>query len=341
MENQFITSEWAEFNPSLLVPKIHVSRFDDKGNNRFYFFTDENGEVQTAAGITTWLGKVMPESKFLTDWKLKFGKDWETVLNLTADYGTHLHACIASMMINRKSPDAETIEHGRNIIKALRKFDRSIPTNMIEKNIISFKKFQEDYNLEPLLIEALLVYRMPNGLFYCMTADLLAKITYARRWKEEVCVGEYVKGEKKGQPKYENQERSEVVTEVVSIDFKSNPFDKEEKSFFDSHKFQLIATKRAVFQNFGIKVDRLFNWSPNSWKSESKIGSYNLHEWKVTDRDELILTKYEELASMLGFFTPSGKVEDIDLSKEDSSEMYKTYTYSEYVKKLSDEALDF
>jgi len=223
------------------------------------------------------------------------------------------------------------------LIGRIRKFDRSVPTNMIQKNLISFRKFQEDYKVSPLLIEALLVYDMGNETYYCMTVDLLAEVTYEKKWKEEVQVGEFVRGDKKGQPKYENQERSEVVTETVCIDFKSNPFDKEDKSFFDSHKYQLIAAKKAVMQNFDINPVRLMNWSPKSWKGESKLGAYTLHEWKVTNNDYEVFSIYEQLSSRLGHFIPSGMVEDINLNKERASEMYRTFSYTEYVESLSNE----
>ena len=67
-------TDFAEYNPKNLVPKTGriPKRFDDKGGNRFYYFI-ENGEVKIAAGITTWLKAVEPESKYLTDWKLKWG----------------------------------------------------------------------------------------------------------------------------------------------------------------------------------------------------------------------------------------------------------------------------
>ena len=83
-ETNSITSHWAEYNPGELVPKYMVTQFDNK-TDRFYYFK-KDGEYHTAASITTWLSKVMPESAFLTDWKLKYGKDWKTVLNLTAPY---------------------------------------------------------------------------------------------------------------------------------------------------------------------------------------------------------------------------------------------------------------
>jgi len=329
MKENFI-SNFADFAIPELKPKYQVQRFDNKKGDRFYYFVNDEGQIVPAIGVTTFLGKVMPESKFLTDWKLKFGKDWEIVLNLTAEYGTHLHIGVGYIMLNRTMPDDKFIEEGRSIIKALKKYDKSIPLNMIEKNLISFSKFVRDYNVEPLLIEALLPYQTEFGAFYCMTQDLLCKVTYERKEKVVVEAGVYQRGEKKGQPKYEEETRRIPVTETWCVDFKSNPFDKEDKGFYDSHKYQLIATKKAVKQNFGIVADKIVNWSPLPFRNSEKLGNYELKEWNVTEKDSEVLSLYEKLAHQLGYFVPSGYVEVFNLQAENIEDMYQRYGYLEY-----------
>jgi len=190
---------WSEYNPTALVPKYIANRYDDK-SNRFYYFRDENKQLRSAAGITSWLSQIMPESPFLTDWKLKYGKDWRTVLNLTSEYGTALHACIGYMIKGELIP-SELIGVARDKIIELQTYDKTIPTNMIEKNIISFKKFMEDYKMKPLLVEAVLICRANTGDFYAMTQDLLAEIEVETKEKTEVQEGHYMKGKNKGQPK--------------------------------------------------------------------------------------------------------------------------------------------
>ena len=333
MSNEFITSEFAEYNPSMMVPKIQASRFDDKGGNRFYFFNDGT-ETRSAIGITTMLGKVMPESIWLLEWKLKYGRDWQEVLNLTADYGTSMHACVAHMLIHNEMPPIAMIDESKRYIKQLQRFEKNIPTNMIEKNLISFRKFQEDYKIAPMLIEALLVYKTQEGEYYCMTQDLLCKVSYTKKWKELEQIGVYVKGDKKGQPKYENVEKTEEVTETWCVDFKSNPFNKADKGFYDSHLYQLIATKKAVKQNFGIVPTKVVNWSPLPWKSQEKIGAYALKDWNVQDKDVEVLELYEKLAHRLNFFRPSGQVEQINLEAKSIDSMYSNYSYIDYVRNL-------
>lgn len=331
-----ITTNWAEYSTPTLVPKYIANRYDDKGGNRFYYFRDESGELKVAAGITTWLGNVMPESKFITDWKLKWGNDWKHVLNITADYGTSMHACFAYMMKGEPIP-AELIDLAHEQTKAIQRYEKSTPSNMIEKNIISFQKFMEDFKLKPLLIEALLVCRSNSGQYYCLTQDLLAEISVETKEKVEVESGVYVRGKNKGKPKITSKVQKTVKKEIVCIDFKSNSSDKDKKSFFDSHLYQLLGTKKAVLQNFGIKVDRIYNWSPNSWRSS--VGDYTLHEWKPTPQDEEIFELYETLAAKLGFFTPRGKVEVFKDWQPNikSSEMYEQREYLEHIRKMQEE----
>lgn len=330
--SEFINSKWAEFNPTELIPKHLVNRYDDKKKSRFYYFKDEQGEYQSAAGITSWLSNVMPESSFLTDWKIKWGADWKTLLNLTAEYGTIMHACFGHMMQFNSHPDQHYIDSAKDILKELRRFDSACSDNMIEKNIISFQKFREDYNLKPLLIEAMLICLASTGAYYALTLDLLAEIEYERKEKTEVQDGFYVKGDKKGQPKFVTETTGVPVKEIISLDFKSNPFNKDKKTFFDAHKFQLLGTSRAVWQNFGIKVDKVYNWSPNNWKTNT--GDYTMHEWKLTPQDFELMDCYEKLASLSGAFKPSGSIQVFAkwAPGVKAEEMIKNYPYLDFVK---------
>jgi len=330
-----IVSDFAEYNPQMLVPKIHASRYDDRRGNRFYFF-EENGGYRSAIGITTLLGKVMPENYFLTQWKLDWGDSWKELLDLTAEFGTYMHIGCAYILQNRAMPDEEYFTEGRKIVKKIMKFESKTPANMLEKNMISFWKFVNDYNIKPLLIEALLVYQTQEGEAYCLTQDVLCEASYTKKWKEDVCVGEISRGENKGKPKYEKQERTEEVKEIWCLDFKSNFQFKSEKDFFESHKLQLIGTKKAVEQNFGIVADKLANWSPLGWKTKEKQGAYALKFWDVTDKDEAILRLYEKLAYLQGMFRPSGSVEELDVFANDFDSMYKNYSYIDYVSLLNE-----
>lgn len=337
MEISPITSKWAEYNPCEFVPKYTVNRYDDSRGNRFYYFTDDFEQTHCAAGITTWLGKVMPESPFITDWKIKFGDKWRTVLQLTADYGTMMHVCFGHMMIQNEHPPEEYINEAKSILQQLNKFDKNYVTKTIDDNIVSFQRFRDEYNLRPLLVEALLVCKSVNGDYYCLTQDLLAEIDNTIKTKVEYQDGVYSKGKNKGEPRMVTDTQTETRTEVVCIDFKSNSAAKDKKTFFDSNKYQLMGTAKAVEQNFGVKVDRLFNFSPNNWRSD--VGDYTFFEWKLTERDHEIFNLYEVLASKLGAFTPSGNIGVYNKFKNGMkfTEMYEKYDYLEFVGKMNEQ----
>jgi len=147
--------------------------------------------------------------------------------------------------------------------------------------------------------------------------------------KREVPDGFLKSGPNKGLPKIVKE--TYEVKKTVLVDFKSNPFGKESKSFFDAHMYQLIATKKAMMQNFGIHIEELYNWSPDNWRNEPK---YTFHKWNVKPEDEKLFDKFEELAEMQGFMKPDGKIRvypDTWNAENPDVTMFHTYTYEEYV----------
>jgi len=215
-----MNNNWNEYNPLGLVPEIICNRFDN-GAHRFYHFR-KDGVRHTAAGITTWLDMVTPESKEVTNWKLKYGVDWKTVLNLTADYGTSLHKVIAHIIKTGEMPPQDSFDAAKEILRRLKKYDSRVKENTIYKDIISFKKFQEDYNLKPLLVEAVLACQADTGDYYAMTVDLPCEVTYMVKTKTQVQDGVFKKGKNKDQPKFKTEIRETEVTKTILIDFKSN-----------------------------------------------------------------------------------------------------------------------
>ncbi len=314
---------WCVWNhPDFPQPKIKLRREDNKGQ-RFYWWVSDEG-VKIGAGITSIINKVMPESKFLTDWKLKYGDKWEQILNDTASYGSLMHVAFLDRMTTGDVSTA-IIDSMRELsLKNGQGYDQP------EKNIYSFLKFVEDYKIEPLIFEGMLTDSF-NGETYCMTIDLLCKATIQIKTKETVQVGEYVRGEKKGQPKYEDVTNVEEKQVYLICDFKSNYFEKETKSFFEQHKLQLIAAQRAVKSNFGIDVETICNFAPNNWRTEP---SYTVQEYKVTSYDNDIFAAYMEVARLKGLFTPSG-TKLISTGFKSSSD-YKKLGYEEYVQEIID-----
>lgn len=322
-------NDWAEWSRSGLEPKVKARRFDDTRGNRFYWWQDE-GNVVIGAGITSWLKKVMPESIFLTDWKVKYGKDHNTVLNLTADYGTQLHAMFAHILIHGAYPEAGMFETARDYLMQLKKWESGIPYDQPEKDVAAFIQWTRDYQVKPLMVEAVLPCHTDRGDWYCMTADLPCELTLTETI--EVEEGVLKSGPNKGQPKMVKKKVERKIT--ACVDFKSNPFGKDSKSFFDAHKYQLIATKKAMLQNFGIEVDEVYNWSPDNWRTEPK---YTFTRWNITDRDEQLFRKYEELAGLTGAFIPSGNIRvfnDKWSAENPDAHLFRSYGYEEYVREF-------
>jgi len=203
--------------------------------------------------------------------------------------------------------------------------------NMPSKDVLAFLKFQEDFNLRPLLIEAQLVYRDPtSGEWLAMTIDLLAQMSVTEKTKREVADGVYQRGVNKGKPKYKTVVEEKTIEKTLVIDFKGNFFDKDTKGFFNSNKQQLQAAKLAVEQNFPeIIVDDIYNYAPNNWRT---VPSYTFHKWDLTDDDWKKFNNMWETAQLYGYNKPQGKMLVTEGFKDSSD--YKFYDYKSYVEEV-------
>lgn len=323
--NPFVTDKWAEWSASHLKPKYIVYRYDDKMGNRFYYFTPEK-EVVVAAGITTITDKVLPneETKMIDKWK-DANPNWKHLLNISSEYGTLEHAVHGDIMF-KKGIDQSKLDSMQRIIT-----EYGGSHNMPAKDVLAFLKFQEEYNLRPLLIEAQLVYRDPvTGEYIAMTIDLLAQMSVPIKTKIQVEDGVYQRGDKKGEIKYKEITKETIEEKTLIIDFKGNFFNKEQKGFFLSNKIQLQAAKLAVEQNFpDIKVDDVYNYAPNNWRTEP---SYTLHKWNLTDLDWKKFYNHLDTAFLYEYHKPEGKMLVTEGFK--NSKDYKFLSYKEYVEQV-------
>ena len=320
-------TKWADFS-LLPTPQIQLFREDD-GENRFYYWLGVENEkivVNTGVGITTLLSAVMPTSPYLVEWKLN-NPNWRDLLKWSSSYGTLLHMAYGSFLLNRTVP-REVIEAAREIaVKAGQGHD------MIEKDLLAFAKFVDDYEVEPLLIEAMLISK-PIGhakQHFCQTIDLLAKIKTKETLWEVVEDGTYKSGKNKGKVKTKKVRTTKTTSKIICIDFKSNFFEKADKSFFNSHQHQLIGAKEAVEYNFpDVKVDAIANFAPNNWRTNP---SYSFKVWDVTAKDKRIFDGYINIAYVKELFTPSG-TKFVAPSFEEGSDMkYEMLDYVGFVKK--------
>jgi hypothetical protein len=289
---------FAQFS-RLPSPAIQVRRYDNR-QHRFYFWQELEGDkmvVKTAIGVTSLLSAVMPTSPYLIQWKME-AKDAEKELAAASEYGTLLHCVYAEWLI-KKEINRDLVEQARKIA-----IEFGGGSEVIDKDILSLMKFCEDYNPKILLSEAMLVSEPIQGQRYCLTIDLLCELEVEETRIEIVQNGFYLKGANKGKPKTTEKKVTEKVVKVALIDFKSNLQAKQNKSFYKSHFFQLLAGKRAVEHNYpSIRVDMIANLSPNGWRTNP---SYSFKVWPITEADNKALDTYVELARIEGLLVPSG-----------------------------------
>lgn len=321
--NPYVKDTWADFAESSLKPKYYLNRYDDNKGNRFYYFK-YGEETIIAAGSTTVFGMVSVERDRIMDWKMD-NPNWKQLLNISSEYGTLSHAVKSDILFHKEIDKAklEAME------KLIRQNDGNF--NTPTKDIFSFMKFQEDYQLTPLLIEASLVWQDPeSGEWLAQTIDLLARMTVTIKTKTRTEDGIYQRGANAGQVRYKDVTTEEKAEKILLVDFKSNFFEKEKKGFYETHKLQLQAAKLAVEQNFPeLKVDDIYNFSENNWRTEP---SYTFYKWDLDQKDWDIFYTYWKLARLKGINKPQGKMLITDGFKDSSD--FKYLTYEEYVNQI-------
>jgi len=313
-------NKWAFFNLSELKPTIIVRRFDDNKGNRFYYFL-EGEEVIVAAGETSCFNAVLIGRKTIDDWKEK-NPNWRHLLKISSEYGTLEHEVFGDIALNKgvnqtklQAMQAIAYENGQNF-------------NMPAKDVLAFLKLCEDIQLTPLIIEGMLVWK-DGDEYLAMTIDMLAKVQVKEKSKITIEEGVYQRGENKGMPKIVEKTVENIKEKIILIDFKSNFFEKKTKTFFEGHRMQLIAAKKAVEQIFDIKVDDVYNFSPNNWEKEP---SYTLYKHNLTEKDYQSFDAYWNLIKAKGINKPSGNIFKAEEFRNSSD--YEFISYKDYAEKL-------
>ncbi|MCX6145738.1 MAG: hypothetical protein NTW25_00585, partial [Candidatus Kapabacteria bacterium] len=244
------------FNPkNLNLPNLY--RWDDKFK-RYYFEIDNvTDEVTFYPSVTTILSKVLPESEFLSMKKTELGKEYWTWMNELASQGTFIHQELAGFF-ETGTIDFTTIQDRikNYILESKQQYSVSSWCRVVLPKIISFIKFAEECNVEPILIESTVKFNDDN-LKWAGTIDLLAYIDINKKgfWGD-VYKSDATHG-KKGDPK----ESTKVFRELCLIDFKSGTAD------IDSYAMQLQMYKLAIEQNMNIQIDNIVNVKPKEYKS--------------------------------------------------------------------------
>jgi len=321
-------NNWCGYS-KLGQPDVTIRRFDNR-SHRFYWWQEPKDGVlvtKTGIGVTSLLSMVMPESKPLTDWKIRT-EGWQDILDASSDYGTMMHQVLQKWLLDKSVPK-ELLDAAREpCIRA------KMNPDMPEKDLLAWALFCEEYQVEPLLIEGMLISKQvgEDGR-YCQAVDLLCGLTIDEIRIEMVDEGEFKSGPRKGEQKLIEKKTKVPVHKIVSLDWKSNFASKDAKAFFASHKFQLIAAQRAVEYNFpDIKVDLLINWAPVGWHTRP---SYTIKIWDVTQQDQDLFDAYINIAHVSGFFKPTGSIFVApEFIPETTSNDFKLLSYEEFVEKI-------
>lgn len=261
-------------------PKYRTIQRHHVGDSRYYVqqFEQPDGSwsrPQLYAGVTSVVGKVLPESEHLKEWYASF-PSYELALkelNKLAARGTVMHSLFAMVMDpNTTLPDFGTADFDR-LLRQLIAGQDGIDVNEVFgewkvfmcKAILGFKQFCYDYNVEPLAVE--IVLGQPHQYFedgsktffgYFAQVDLICFLDI----EVEGFFGEvYKSGENKGKPK-----KTKTTRRVLGIvDFKSGTSDSEE------HDMQLllqIPLVKAAFPHIDLDI-HIFNWHPSDFRISS------------------------------------------------------------------------
>jgi hypothetical protein len=250
--------------------------------------------------------------------------NWRHLFNVSSEYGTLEHILFGGTALGNGI--------NKTLLESMKKIaqDNGRSGDMPVKDTLAFLKFQEDVNLRPLLIEGQLAWQCHvTGEWIALTVDMVAEMDIIEVTKKTVEDGVYQRGEKKGEPKFKEERTESKRTAIVLVDFKSNFFEKEKRGFYETHKFQLMMGKLAVEQNFNIKVDKIYNFSCNNWRTAP---SYTLYEHKIDEKDLQQFWANWNMIVAYDLNKPQGGF--IVTDKFENSSDYKMLSYKEYVENI-------
>lgn len=226
---------------ALREPPYRIYQLNGEGH-RYYYRFDEYGEPVFYPSVTTLLKQVMPTSPFLIEWMMANGKDGAIEKrDLAAAYGTFMHIQFERLIVNRTydfdSVSSELLAYMEQNNLPDKFYGDSLAK--IRKDVLAFAQFVKDYNVKPLAIEIGLV---SPTYHFAGCVDMPCVMTDPKTGKGFTAI----------------------------VDFKSG-----RKGFYEEHELQLHLYRMMWEENFPIKIDRLFNFSPKDWRTKP---TYNLKD---------------------------------------------------------------
>jgi hypothetical protein len=213
------------FDPDALIePPYKLKRMDIAGK-RWYYSIDEN-KIKFYGSVTTMIHDTLPTSPYLVKWMVENGENAEVIRDEKASYGTLMHIIISEYLLGKVDISFNSIANkclyaGLNLNYAYE----------LQKDVLAFAKFCEDYKVKPIGVE---IGLKSDISMLAGTVDLVCWMNYGR----------------------------DRITAI--IDFKSG-----KKGFWESHEIQLHCYKDIWHENYpDVIIDNVFNWSPKDWRKE-------------------------------------------------------------------------
>lgn len=255
---------------ALRQPTYRLFQVNSKGQ-RYYCNPDENGIVLHPS-VTTILKSVMPENKFLTEWRMALGKEASESYTMDrARFGTFVHGLLQELVITRKF-NIDSIHDKLSAYIEREKLPMSFIDHEDEAkyDMLSFAKWMHDYDVRPLAVEICLYHPELGFAGMIDTACSLRK---------------YPLGDKRGDERIP----------CALIDYKTTT-----KDFHDEHAIQLGLYREMWNLTFpDMPVVALANVSPKEWwNTAKKQVSYNF-EWQTDNPVLLQIPHLIELYKLL------------------------------------------
>lgn len=219
------------FDKQALREPVRKLRRIDGGDIRWYY-TIENGEIIWMISVTSLISSTMPMGEQLIKWIADRGYEQaKKERDEKARYGTAMHIAFGKFLLGKFDLNYTAI------VQFL--LNEGVPVsyaNQLQKDVLSFAQFCNDYDVKPLAVEILL---SDTDLGLAGACDLVCQMTVSRK------------------------------RVIAMLDFKSG-----RKGFWEEAEIQLQAYKTLFENEFpDITIERLYNWSPKDW---IKSPTYNL-----------------------------------------------------------------
>lgn len=317
-------------NTELREPNYKLWQLNARGDRFYYTYTPE-GEPVFFPSVTTILHNTMPENKFLTEWKLKLGKDEAAAYTMErAAYGTFVHGQLAQLMISRRY----NLDGVRDELQKYVEREK-LPLGFVDAHedeakadIKAFAKWMWEYDVRPYAVEVALY----SSYGYAGMLDCVCNMREFSRTEEKKAI-EKAEGDEKELAKIAEKYSSRID---AIVDFKSG-----KNGFYEEYKIQLELYRMAWNENFPDKqIQRIFNIAPKDWtKTAKKEPSFTFEE--QTGAPELA-----KIPALLQLFSCLEKSEkkicivsgEINLDSDEETNV-KVYTLAELVKEKQAEEI--